>query len=204
MPGFADRLSESDRWDLVNFIRALASGEQARMLSPVIASRPSIVAPDLSFALPNGETRSLKDYRGRAVVLLVFFTLPESRDRLRQLSRVYPAMRDLGAEIVAIPDGAGGPRSAALGDLGFPIAWDIGDDIVEAYGLFGRDLGPQAQVARVPSRHMELLVDRQGYIRARWLAKGEKGWEDPARLLGAVTELVREPHRAPVPQEHVH
>src|SRR5262249_30879766 len=70
MPGFADRLSESDRWDLINFIRTLASGEQARMLGPVIASRPSIVAPDLTFAVPNGETRSLKDYRGRVVVLL--------------------------------------------------------------------------------------------------------------------------------------
>jgi putative copper export protein/mono/diheme cytochrome c family protein/peroxiredoxin len=204
MPGFADRLSESDRWDLVNFIRALASGEQARMLSPVVASRPSVVAPDCAFGLPNGETRSLKDYRGRAVVLLVFFTLPESRDRLSQLSRVYSAVRDLGAEIVATPMGAGGQRSAALSDLGFPIAWDAGDDVVAAYGLFGRDLSADAQVAQGPPHHMELLVDRQGYLRARWLAKAEKGWEDPARLLGAVTELVREPPRAPAPQEHVH
>jgi peroxiredoxin len=162
------------------------------------------VAPDLTFGLPNGETRSLKDYRGRAVVLLVFFVLPESRDRLEQLNRTYPAMRDLGAQIVAIPGGGGGRRLAAFGNTEFPIAWDTGDDIVEAYRLFGRDLSPQAQVARVPPRHMELRVDRQGYIRARWLAKGEKGWGDPARLLGAVTELVREPPRAAVPQEHVH
>jgi putative copper export protein/mono/diheme cytochrome c family protein/peroxiredoxin len=204
MPGFADRLSESDRWDLINFIRAIASAEQARMLSSLVAPRPSVVAPDLTFALPNGETRILKDYRGGAVVLLVFFTLPESRDRLGQLSRIYPAVRDLGAEIVAIPGGGGGRRSAALGDMVFPIAWDADDDAVVAYGLFGRDLSSDGQTAEVLPRHMELLVDRQGYIRARWLAKGAKGWDDTARLLGAVTELVREPARAPTPQEHVH
>jgi putative copper resistance protein D len=204
MPGFADRLSESDRWDLINFIRTLASSEQARMLGPVIASRPSIVAPDLTFAVPNGEARSLKDYRGRAVVLLVFFTLPESRDRLSQLSRVYSAVRDLGAEMVAIPVGTGRPRSAALTDLGFPVAWDAGDDVVAAYGLFGRDLSADAQVAQGPPSHMELLVDRQGYLRARWFPKSATGWQDPARLLAAITELVREPPRAPAPTEHVH
>jgi putative copper export protein/mono/diheme cytochrome c family protein/peroxiredoxin len=204
MPGFADRLTESDRWDLINFIRALASGEQARMLGPVLASRPSMVAPDLTFAVPNGETRSLKDYRGGAVVLLVFFTLPESRDRLSQLSRVYSTVRGLGAEIVAIPLGAGGQRSAALGDLGFPVAWDTGDDVVAVYALFGRNLSSGPEVAQGPPRHMELLVDRQGYLRARWLPKGAPGWQDPARLLGAITELAHEPARAPAPTEHVH
>jgi putative copper export protein/mono/diheme cytochrome c family protein/peroxiredoxin len=204
MPGFADRLSETDRWDLINFIRALASGEQARMLSPVIASRPSVVAPDFAFGLPNGETRSLKDYRGRAVVLLVFFALPASRDRLSQLSRVYSAVRDLGAEIVAIPVGAGGHRSTARSDLAFPIAWDAGDDVVAAYGLFGRDLSADVPVAQGPPRHMEVLVDRQGYLRARWLPKGAPAWQDPARLLAAITQLVREPPRAPAPTEHVH
>jgi putative copper resistance protein D len=203
MPGFADRLGERDRWDLINFVRALASAEQARMLSPVVTSRPSIVAPDLTVSLPSGETRSLKDYRGRAVVLLVFFSLPESRERLGQLSRVYPAVRDLGAEILAMPDGGATRRPAVFGDVAFPMDWDPGDDVVMAYRLFAKDLSPEGQAAE-PRRHMELLVDRQGYIRARWLARGEKGWEDPARLLGAITELMREPPRASAPEEHVH
>src|SRR5262245_38250657 len=51
---------------------------------------------------------------------------------------------------------------------------------------------------------LELLVDRQDYIRARWLAKGDRGWEETARLLGAMTGLMREPPRAPAPEEHVH
>jgi peroxiredoxin len=207
MLGFADRLGENDRWDLINFVRALASGEQARRLTPAIVARSSIVAPDLAVTLPSGETRSLKEYRGRAVVLLVFFTLPESGDRLRQLSRIYPAVRDVGAEIVAIPGGEGCRRPGVLGDPGFPIAWDTGDDVAATYQLFGPDVSREGQVPQGPVRHMELLVDRQGYIRARWPgagATGVAGWDDTPRLLAAIRELVREPPRAPAPTEHVH
>jgi putative copper resistance protein D len=202
MPGFADRLGESDRWDLINFVRALAGGEQLRTLGPEVAPRPSVVAPDLTFDLPSGEPRSLKDYRGRAVVLLVLFSPPESRARLTELSRVYPTVRGLGGEIVAVPVEEDGRRSAALGDLGFPIAWDAGDDVAAAYGLFARATS-HGQAAG-PPRHLELLLDRQGYIRARWLGAGAPGWADPARLLAAIAELMREPPRAPPPTEHVH
>jgi putative copper resistance protein D len=203
MPGFADRLGESDRWDLINFVRALAGGAQLRTLGPDVAPRPSVVAPDLTFDLPSGEPRSLKDYRGQAVVLLVLFTLPESWPRLSQLSAMYPAVRNLGAEIVAVPVGAGGGQSAALGNLAFPVAWDAGDDVAAAYGLFARDVS-DGQRAPGPPRHLEFLIDRQGYIRARGLGTGAPGWADPARLPVAIAELMREPPRAPPPTEHVH
>jgi putative copper resistance protein D len=36
MPAFGAVLGEDDRWDLINYIRGLASGEQGRMLSPAI------------------------------------------------------------------------------------------------------------------------------------------------------------------------
>jgi len=32
MPGFEDRLSEEERWDLINFLRALAAAEGARWI----------------------------------------------------------------------------------------------------------------------------------------------------------------------------
>jgi putative copper resistance protein D len=161
------------------------------------------VAPDLTFDLANGDIRSLKDYRSRAVVLLVFFTLPESWARLSQLRQVYPAVRDLGGEIVAVPVRESGGRSAALGDLEFPIAWNAGDDVAAAYGLFARDMSDGPVAAALP-RHLELLLDRQGYIRARWLGAGAPSWADPARLLAAIAELMREPPRAPPATEHVH
>jgi putative copper resistance protein D len=207
MPGFGDRLSESDCWDVINFVRALGSAEQARLLGAVLGPAPPIVAPDLVFSLENGETRSLKDYRGTHVVLLVFFTLPGSSDRLRQLGEVYPVLRQTGAEIIGIPVGVGGRRVAGPGDasIGFPVAVDVGDDVIVTYGPFRRDLSPEGQAIEPPPlHHMELLVDRQGYLRARWIPRIGGGWAEVSRLQAIVHELVREPPRRPAPGEHVH
>ena len=42
MPVFADKLSEEDRWDVVNFLHAMSRGYQARLMSPrVCRSSPS-------------------------------------------------------------------------------------------------------------------------------------------------------------------
>jgi hypothetical protein len=51
---------------------------------------------------------------------------------------------------------------------------------------------------------MEFLIDRQGYVRARWHPGRDAGWSDTGRLLAEVEELGREPERAFAPEEHVH
>ena len=35
MPGFRESFNEDERWDLINFLRALSNGERARTLAPV-------------------------------------------------------------------------------------------------------------------------------------------------------------------------
>jgi hypothetical protein len=55
---------------------------------------------------------------------------------------------------------------------------------------------------------MELLVDRQGYLRARWmptqLGQSREGWGDLNQLLAEIDRLTREVPMAPVAAEHVH
>jgi hypothetical protein len=55
---------------------------------------------------------------------------------------------------------------------------------------------------------MELLVDRQGYLRARWiprnLGRDTEGWADVAPLLAEIDRLAREVPVAPLAAEHVH
>ena len=55
---------------------------------------------------------------------------------------------------------------------------------------------------------MELLVDRQGYLRARWipgqLGQTREGWGDLNALLAEIDRLAREVPVAPVAAEHVH
>ena len=86
----------------------------------------------------------------------------------------------------------------------FPVAWDVGDDVRVAYGLFRRGVTAEDLGAEPSPRHMELLIDRQGYLRARWIMRDGGGWGDVTRLLAVVRELGREPPRAPAPDTHVH
>src|SRR5260370_27382956 len=48
MPVFADVLGENRRWDLVNFLRAQASGARAISLTDVVAARADLPAPDFA------------------------------------------------------------------------------------------------------------------------------------------------------------
>ena len=72
MPAFGERLDAELRWDLVNFIRALAASDTARALTPAVQpERPLVVAPDFVFAVGPTPARTLRDYRGHRSVLVV-------------------------------------------------------------------------------------------------------------------------------------
>jgi putative copper resistance protein D len=195
MPGFGDRLGDDERWDLVNVVRALGAAAAARRLGPAVEpDRPWLVAPDFAFAVGPTPTRALRDYRGRRLVLLVLYSLPVSRPRLTQLAAGYPTLTLLGLEVIAVPrDGAPdairrlGPEPRAL----FPLVTEGAGEIVAAYDLLGG------------APHAEFLIDRQGYLRARWTLEGEPVPE-LGRLLGEVQQLNEERAPAAAADEHVH
>jgi copper resistance protein D len=208
MPAFGTVLSEDERWDLVNFIRGLAAGEAGRMLSAAVEpNRPRIVAPDASFSVGPTPARSLKDFRGVKSVLLVFYSLPDSLTRLALLARAYETLLALGTEVVAVPLDAG-PAIARLGadpPIYFPVVTEGAEDIAQAYGLFRRTLAPEGMKPDPPMpRHVEFLVDRAGYLRARWIP-GHPGasWAQIPALVAELQALNREAP-APPPAEHVH
>ncbi len=203
MPAFGETLSEDERWDLINFLRALAAGEEARALTPLVdRNRPRVVALDFSYAVGPTPPRSLKEFRGRWMALVVLFSLPESRHRMDQLAAAYREIEFSGTEVVAVPMDA---DPAIIGRLGatppilFPVVTEGGAEITAAYGLFSRVPGPPAP------RHAEFLVDRQGYLRARWIpGGGGRGWDDLATLRAQIAVLDKEQLSGPAPDEHVH
>ncbi len=206
MPAFGSQLAEEQRWDVINFLRALAAGAQARQLGPVVRTgAPQLVAPDFSFAVGPTPPRALRDLRGRSVVLLVLFSLPDSRLRLAELAAAYAELGFAGAEIIAIPmDGEreiirrlGANRPPFL----FPVVTDGAAEIVPTYALLAGEPRPLGQPPHL--RHAELLIDRQGYVRGRWLP-GTPGWEDLHALRGQIQTLARETPTSPPPDEHVH
>jgi copper resistance protein D len=209
MPAFGATLSEDDRWDVINFLRALSAGETARRLSYLDEpERPRLIAPDFTFA--TGPARaSLKDYRGRQPVLLVLFTLPSSRPRLVQLADAFGELRSFNTAIIGVPMNGEEKiltRIGASPRILFPVATEGASDIVSTYQLFRRTLAPEGALPdpSMPA-HIEFLIDRSGYLRARWIPGGTSpGWSDVKTLVAEIQALNQEPAPAALPDEHVH
>lgn len=182
MPGFASVLDEEQRWDTVNFLRVFSQGFQARVLSPqIVAAGPWLGAPDFYYATPGGGRAQLKDLRGRRAALIVF-ALPDDPRSLARLQSLE-AKLDERVSIIA-------PRS--------PDAW-------LAYQFLTRTLADRGAPDRLdlPRRHVEFLVDRFGYVRARWIpddSMDAAGFD----LDGAVAALAAEPQILPPPDLHLH
>ena len=195
MPAFGDRLDVDARWHLINYLRALAAGDAARLLGPTIEpERPWLVAPDFTFNVGPEYSRSLREYRGRKIVLLVLYTLPASAPRLGELAEAYGLLASLEVEILAVPTDAAPDairRLAGGPPIFYPVVTDGARAIVEAYRLFA------------PAPHAEFLIDRQGYLRAI-VAAPDAPQRDPGRLLAEVERLNEETVTPPPPDEHVH
>ena len=202
MPGYENSLTEEERWDLINFVRALSSGRRARLLASIVETEASLVAPDFSYET-NREAKTLKDHRGSRIVLLVFFTLPQSQERLEQLDDAQVQLTAAGVEIILVPSD-GEEANMKIGTVS-QVVTEGGREIFETYSLFGTSFAydPSSLDASRP-HHTEFLIDKQGYIRARWIAREGPGWSKIENLLQQVETLRNEKSQSPAPDDHVH
>ena len=210
MPAFGTALAEEERWDLINFIRALSAGERARQITPLVQpDRRWLVAPDFTIAVGPAPARSLKELRERSMVHLVLFSLPGSRRRLVQLAAAYNTLLATGTEVIAVPLDDATDILRRLGGrppMLFPVITDGTAEIAATYALLSRDMGARPLAPAAPAGgHVEFLLDRQGYVRARWRpgAPGP-GWDDLQTLMDQILILDKERPAGPAPDEHVH
>ena len=206
MPGFEQSFSEDERWDLINFLRALSTAERARSLAPVTEADAWLVAPDFAYGTNRGETKTLKDHRGDKIVLLVLVSLSESRDRLEQLDKMAARLTSAGVEIILVPSDAErskGTIQRAISPL--PFVTEGNDEIFKTYSLFSHsfEVDRNSPEALLP-KHTEFLIDKRGYIRARWIAREGGGWLKIENLLQEIEILQNEKSQAPAPDDHVH
>jgi putative copper resistance protein D len=90
-------------------------------------------------------------------------------------------------------------------NLPYAVANDGAEETARTYALLRRTLSnSDARDAAPAPPDMEMLVDRFGYIRARWVALEGEGWQRPGMLLEQVSALAREPQVLPPPDDHVH
>jgi putative copper resistance protein D len=209
MPEFSDELSEEDRWDVVNFLHATSRGYQARLINPYVAPNQPYMAPqNFSYSAHDGTSGTLKDFRRQKAVLLVLFSWPESRARLDQLRLAYATLSDSNTVVLAVPVNNPSPQdlAAITAEIPFPIATQGAPEIARSYALFRRTLSnPDLAGEGTLPKHMEFLMDRYGYLRARWIpAVDGAGWTDIGELMRQIAQLNREKEIRPPPDDHVH
>ena len=209
MPEFSDELSEEDRWDVVNFLHATSRGYQARLINPYVAPNQPYMAPqNFSYTAHDGTSGTLKDFRRQKALLLVLFSWPESRARLDQLRLAYATLSGSNTVVLAVPVNNPSPQdlAAITADMPFPVATQGAPEIARSYALFRRTLSnPDLAGEGTTPKHMEFLIDRYGYLRARWIpAVDGTGWTDIGELMRQFDQLNREKEIRPPPDDHVH
>ncbi|HET7062230.1 MAG TPA: CopD family protein [Nitrosospira sp.] len=210
MPVFADKLTEEDRWDVVNYLHAMSRGYQARLMSPKVKPeqpQPNMGPPNFSYVAQDGSSGTLKDFRGEKNVLLVLFSWPQSRERLQELKNIQAQLAQANTVLLAVPEDDPTPQQMAqLEKLPFPVVTQGAHEIVPSYALFRRTLSkPDLLGEGTLPRHMEFLIDRFGYLRARWIPEADgPEWNTTGMLLQQIAQLNREKEILPPPGDHVH
>jgi thiol-disulfide isomerase/thioredoxin len=116
------------------------------------------MAPDFTVTSLDGESVSLSDFQGQAVLINFWATwCPPCRAEMPALDAYYQAHRDEGFVLLAV--NAGESRVAAedfTGSIGFnsPVALDTTGEAGEAFGVIG-----------LPT---SILIDAEGRIRLEW------------------------------------
>jgi copper resistance protein D len=211
MPAFGDVLTDDERWDIINFLGAFSVGYQGRVIEPKVQPGQYWLAPpDFEVTDETGNTNLLTDYRKKSAVLVVLFScsqenVAQETARLEQLLAARDRLARNGAKIILVAPGkiCEPLRERANGKI-LVANHDIAE-VAATLGLFTRSFHNRQQtVVRVPELHAEFLIDRSGYIRARWLPVEDDSWSDPGFIETQLEILAREPPEPPPPGPHDH
>jgi putative copper resistance protein D len=201
MPPFLARLPDTSIWSLIQFLRAQSTAFDATSLTTSVEPWRPLVAPDFTFEIASRVQESLKDQRGHYAVLLVLYTAPQSLERLRALALDARTLK-AGLRIIGLPLGASAQRVDPAPSAMRPISAFADPDVALTYTMFAMPDETGAR-ARAPM-HAEFLIDRQGYLRARWLGVPDDDAKQTAQILEQVARLNAELPREAASDEHQH
>lgn len=165
MPGFADKLSPDQRWDVINFVLARAAGVLTQSTGSQISRTTAFPLPDFAFE-QNGAQNTLSQLLKSGPALVVLFAAHAQRERLGQLAKWQPQLVAAGLHVLAVELGQSTDKK--------PPIVDVSPDVRFALGLF-----------RSPTDggETELMLDRGAGVRARWTASGTGGLADAGALI---------------------
>ncbi|HZP87895.1 MAG TPA: CopD family protein [Burkholderiales bacterium] len=173
MPGFAATLDEQQRWELVHVLRTMADAHQLDA-SPTAAA---IAAPAFTYQIDDQPQATVPQVHPVAATLIVLYTLPSSARRLAELAEASHEMQSNRIRIVALSlaagEGSGNPQADAA---------SASPDVITAYRLLTNS--PHHAVT-----HVEFLVDKDGWLRARWIASASPSIDALIRLVNTLPQV---------------
>jgi copper resistance protein D len=180
MPGFAEVMTPSRRWEVINFVRARAAGVLAQRMGPQITTAAAPAFPDFAFESA-GAQQTLSQTLNRGPVLLVLFGAPAPIARLAELAASQQDFTRARLNLIAVAIGphTGGPERGAAP---LPFVVEVSPDVGSALTLFR---------APTDGGETELLLDRGSEVRAVWTAGGADELPDAATLVADVERVAR-------------
>ena len=189
MPAFSPRLSDTQIWELVQFLVARSAADAARSLGPRVAREAHVAVPDFTYEPPGEPQQTLLAPRTPALVVL--YSLPQSSARLAELAADHRLAHG-ALRIIAMPL----PPAMPPRDASALVATITSPDVASVYRMFA------AESAKPPPIHAELLIDAAGMLRARWIGVPKTGTDQDAAIAAAITALPRAPAAAPAAEHH--
>ncbi len=180
MPGFAGVLNPSQRWDVINFIRARTAGVLAGGIGPEVTTAAALEVPDFTFEA-GGVQQTLRQLLQTGPVLLVLFAAPVPLARLQRLAAVHSQVSTAGLRIVAIGLSSA-PEETPEGARVPPFVVGVSSEVIAALALFR---------AAADGGETELMLDRAGNLRARWTSNMGGGLASPGTLIADAERVAR-------------
>ena len=193
MPGFGDKLTPDQRWDLINFVLARAAGDATGAAGSQVTTTAAPPLPDFAFE-QNGTQNTLSQTLKAGPALLVLFA-PPAPARVAQLAALAPRLSTAGVRIIAVGVAERAEKSLTPAAAASPVVVKVSDDVRATLALF-----------RSPSDggETELMLDRNGSVRARWTTSGAGGLAATATLLSDAARVASIPAAAANHAGHAH
>jgi putative copper resistance protein D len=202
MSAFSPPLGDTEIWELIQYLRALSELDDAVLLFGNVNPWRPVVAPDFTFETEGRGQESLTQFQGNAITILVLYTLPESLARLRDVGALQSMDPKAAVRVIAVPM-TGPSRSGDADTQGADrsILAVTRPDVAATYAMFTRE---RLDVDNPAPQHAEFLIDRQGYLRARWIGLPKGATDRNAQLQREIDVLKRERPRATGIWAHLH
>lgn len=207
MPSFASQIDERGRWQLVMYLMALSHGHQARAIAGEIVPRePWLPAIDLPLD-SDSEVGSLLETRGTRAHWLLFVRDKAVLDQHGEewlLSAQVLASANIDIDTVLVLPPALSSYALAHSGRGLQMVVDRDGHIAQAWSHYRRSFEHPDFDDREPfPSGVGYLIDRFGFVRARWRADEGKGLPDIGTVLAAARALAEEPEIRGA-DEHLH